>query len=284
MHIRFVRLAVSLLFAAAFAFAQGDADGVVRGMADRWAASFNEGDYQAVADLYTADAIFADAFGRFEGQEEILEGLATKLPVPVGEATIDISTEEVEIYDDVASSTGSYAISVADGSTMMQGSWLAVSKLVDGEWKMYRHVASMLLPPPEPEADVQEAAYDLAARWAELYNADDLVGVANLYTEDAIVVNMNGRRDIGREAIYVGLATPMPEPLDQGIIEVITEEAEVLGDTANGMGTFFFWAPDGTTVFMQGTYVAISKLVDGEWKMHRHIVNLLMPEPEAEAP
>jgi hypothetical protein len=88
----------------------------------------------------------------------------------------------------------------------------------------------------------------------------------------------------GREAIHVGLATPMPEPLDQGIIEVITEEAEVLGDTANGLGTFVLWAPDGATVMMQGTYVAISKLVDGEWLMHRHVVNLLMPEPEEAAP
>ena len=283
MHTRTVRLAVSLLLAATFAFAQGDAEEDVRAIADQWAAAFNEGDLGAVVELYTEDAVFVDAFGRFEGQEGVLEPLAN-LPLPPGQLTMQLTTDEVEVRGDTAHSLGTYTLSAPDGSTMMRGNWIAMHRLVGGEWKMHRHVASMLMPPPEPEVDVQEAVYDLASRWAELYNADDLVGVANLYTEDAIVVNMNGRRDIGREAIYAGLATPMPEPLDQGIIEVITEEAEVLGDTANGMGTFIFWAPDGTTVFMQGTYVAISKLVDGEWKMHRHVVNLLMPEPEAEAP
>ncbi len=283
MHTRFVRLAVSLLFAATFAFAQGDDEGAVREILDRWAAAFNEGDLQAVVELYTEDTVLVDAFGRFEGRETIIEPL-TQLPMPAGMVTIQPTTDEVVVHGDTAHAMGTYTFSAPDGSTLMRGNWLALLRLVEGEWKMHRHVNSMLMPPPEPEADVQEAVHDLASRWAELYNADDLVGVANLYTEDAIVVNMNGRRDIGREAIYVGLATPMPEPLDQGIIEVITEEAEVLGDTANGLGTFIFWAPDGATVMMQGTYVAVSKLVDGEWKMHRHVVNLLMPEPEVEAP
>jgi uncharacterized protein (TIGR02246 family) len=283
MHTHFVRLAVSLLFAATFAFAQGDAEGVVREIADHWAAAFNDGDLQAVADLYTEGAVFVDAFGRFEGREGVLEPLAN-LPLPPGEMTIQLTTDEVEVLGDTAHSLGTYTLSAPDGSTMTGGNWIALHRLVDGEWKMHRHVVSMLTPPPEPEAGVQEAVHDLGNRWAELYNADDMVGVANLYTEDAIVVNMDGRRDIGREAIHVGLATPMPEPLDQGIIEVITEEAEVLGDTANGLGTFVLWAPDGATVMMQGTYVAISKLVDGEWLMHRHVVNLLMPEPEEAAP
>jgi uncharacterized protein (TIGR02246 family) len=132
------------------------------------------------------------------------------------------------------------------------------------------------------QGDAAEAVRDLGNRWAELFNAGDMQGVANLYTEDAIVVNIDGHRDVGREAIYVGLATPLPEPLDQGTIEVITEEIEILGDTAYGMGMFVLSASDGS-VMMQGTFIAIDKLVDGAWMLHRHVINMLLPEPEEDA-
>lgn len=127
-----------------------------------------------------------------------------------------------------------------------------------------------------------DALRELGNRWAELYNAGDFQAVADLYTEDAIVVNFDGRYDVGRQAIYEGLAEPLPEPMDQGTIVVTTEEVEIFGDTAYGMGTYVLSAPDGTTM-MQGSFVTIDKLVDGEWKMHRHVINMLMPEPEEAA-
>jgi uncharacterized protein (TIGR02246 family) len=281
MRFRFVHLIVSALFVATVALAQGDAEQAIREIPDRWAASFNEGDLETVVDLYAEDAIFIDAFGRFEGHEAIHQGLMTKLPVEVGEARIEIATDEVEVFDDAAYSMGTYAVSALDGSTLMAGSWSLISRLVDGTWKMDRHLVSILMQPPE--ADASQALGDLGHRWAELFNEGDFQGVADLYTEDAIVVNFDGRADEGREAIHEGLAQPLPEPLDQGTIAVTTEEAEVFGDTAYGMGEYVLSAPDGS-VMMQGTYVAISKLVDGEWKMHRHVVNMLMPEPEADAP
>ena len=123
----------------------------------------------------------------------------------------------------------------------------------------------------------------LSSRWAELYNQGDFQGVADLCTEDGIVFNVNGRADVGRQAIYDSIALALREPMDQVTIEVTTEEAEVFGDKAYGMGSYVFSAPDGS-IRMQGTYMAISKLIDGEWKLHRHIVNRLLPKPEADAP
>lgn len=281
MRFRFVHLFVSALLVATVVLAQGDAETAIRDIPDRWAELFNAGDYEALVDLYTEDAVFVDVFGLFD-REAIPETLAMKLPVAPGEATMTVTTTEVRVYDDLAFSMGPYSFSAPDGSTMMQGNWIAILEPVDGEWKMHRHVTSMLMPEPVG-SDVEEAVYALSTRWAELYNQDDFQGVAELYTEDAIVVNFNGRADEGREAIHEGIAQPMPEPLDQGTIAVTTEEAEVFGDTAYGMGEYVLSAPDGS-IMMQGTFMAISKLVDGEWKMHRHIVNLLMPEPEADAP
>ncbi len=286
MRFRWVHLFVSALLVATIAFAQGDAEQALREIPDRWAELFNQGDLEAVAQLYTEDAVFIDVFGVFEGRDGIVEGLATKLPVQPGEARMDVTTDEVEVFGDVAFMTGQYEISALDGSPLMQGNWLAIIELVDGEWLMHRHMTNMLMPPPEAdaaEADASQALRDLGHRWAELYNEGDFQGVADLYTEDAIVVNFDGRADEGRQAIYEGLAQPLPEPLDEGSIDVRTEEAEIVGDTGYGMGTYVLTAPDGS-IMMQGTFVTIDKLVDGEWKMHRHVTNMLMPEPEAEAP
>lgn len=130
------------------------------------------------------------------------------------------------------------------------------------------------------QGDAGDALRQLTDRWAELYNAGDFQGVADLYTEDAIVVNFDGRTNVGRQAIYEGLAAPLPEPMDQGTIAITTEELKVFGEMAYGMGTYVHAAADGS-VMIQGSWMTIDKLVDGEWMMHRHIVNMLMPEPEA---
>lgn len=133
------------------------------------------------------------------------------------------------------------------------------------------------------QGDAGDALRELGNRWAELYNAGDFQGVADLYTEDAIVINFDGRADVGRQAIYEGLTEPLPEPMDQGTIVVLTDEVEVFGDMAYGLGRYVHSGPDGT-VFIQGSFMTIDKLVDGEWKMHRHLINMLMPEPETDAP
>lgn len=260
------------------------ADPAVHEFADRWAAAFNSGDLDALTDLYTEDALFADAFGRFVGPEAIREGITAALPVTIGEDRIDILTDEVEILGETAHSLGTYVISASDGSLLTQGSWMLVSKRVEGAWKMHRHVVSMLMPGPDDEtraAGVQRV-HGLADRWVELFNAHDFRGVADLYTEDAIVVNFDGRPAEGREAIYESLAV-LPAQLGEGTIAITADEVEIFGDTAYAMGTYELSAPDGSAL-LQGTYTALDRLVDGDWQMHRHVVNMRLPEPETSAP
>ena len=133
------------------------------------------------------------------------------------------------------------------------------------------------------QGDAGDALRDLGNRWAELYNAEDFQGVADLYTEDAILVNFTGATNVGRAAIFESFTQPVPPPMDQTTVVVMTDEIEVFGDTAYGMGTYAHSLPDGSVV-LQGSYIVIGKLVDGQWKMHRHLVNMLMPEPAADAP
>ena len=146
MRIRFVHLFVSALFVVSFAFAQVDAGQALRDMGDRWTELFNLGDFQGVVDLYTEDAIVGTTYGVFEGQEAIREFYAR--PAPVEESNIQKFTDEVEVFGDTAYSMGTYVVSAPDGSTMIQGSWRAHSKLVDGVWKIHREVVNMWMPEP----------------------------------------------------------------------------------------------------------------------------------------
>jgi uncharacterized protein (TIGR02246 family) len=153
MRIRFVHLIVSALVVAAIALAQGDAEQVLRGLGDRWQELYNQRDYQGLVDMYTDDAIFYDLDGSIdEGREGILAGLAQPLPVPPGEGTVEVMPDEVEISGDMAYGVGSYTVTAPDGSIMARGTYMTINKLVDGEWKIHRHIANLQLPEPEAAA------------------------------------------------------------------------------------------------------------------------------------
>lgn len=150
MNLRFVRLFVSVLLVGTLAFAQGDADQDVRALIERWNDLFNQGDYQAVVDLYTEDGIFSNPLGVFAGREAIREHFAG--PAQVAGSTILPTIDEVEVFGDAAYGMGTYVHLAPDASVIMQGSFMLTTKRVDGEWKIQWQLVNMLLPEPEAAA------------------------------------------------------------------------------------------------------------------------------------
>jgi uncharacterized protein (TIGR02246 family) len=146
MRIPFVQLFVSALLVISVALAQGEAGRVIRDLADGWQELHNQRDFAGVADLYTEDAIFYGIDGSVEeGRDAIRASLP--LPLPPGEGDIEVTTDEAEVFGDWGYGTGSNVFTAPDGSTMLQGHFVTINRL-DGEWKVHRQIASMLLPEP----------------------------------------------------------------------------------------------------------------------------------------
>ncbi len=108
----------------------------------------------------------------------------------------------------------------------------------------------------------------------ERANAGNGAGVAELYTEDAVLMPPGAARLDGREAIqqyWQGL-------LDAGVgdVSVTTQEVEDAGDSAVDIGTISATAPgDGDArVALTGKYIVVYRRDGGgNWRLHRDIWN-----------
>ena len=108
----------------------------------------------------------------------------------------------------------------------------------------------------------------------ERANAGNGAGVAELYTEDAVLMPPGAARLDGREAIqqfWQGM-------LDAGVgdISVATQEVEEAGDSAVEVGTISATAPGegDARVALTGKYIVVYRRDGGgNWRLHRDIWN-----------
>ncbi len=108
----------------------------------------------------------------------------------------------------------------------------------------------------------------------ERLNAGNAAGVAELYTEDAVLMPPGAAQLDGRDAIqqyWQGL-------LDAGVgdVSLATQEVEDAGNSAVEVGTISATAPgDGEArVTFTGKYIVVWKRDGvGSWRLHRDIWN-----------
>jgi uncharacterized protein (TIGR02246 family) len=127
-----------------------------------------------------------------------------------------------------------------------------------------------------------EAARAASAEFGPVYGQGDAAAVAALYTDDGMVMAPNSEVITGHDNI----AAFWQGAMDSGVtdLQTVTEEMEVLDDTAIERGTAQLFLADGTSV-ETAKYILIWKEVNGEWLLHRDIWNSNLPAAqEAAAP
>ena len=113
----------------------------------------------------------------------------------------------------------------------------------------------------------------------QLYASGNAAALAELYTEDAVVLASNQDLVTGKNEIQA----LMQNLIDSGLksITLITLEAERFDNTATEMGRYIFENKEGQIVD-KGKYLVIWKLTDGQWKFHRDMFNSREPAVQSQ--
>jgi uncharacterized protein (TIGR02246 family) len=140
-------LVVTVMLSLGVALAQTDDEATIRGLMEQYAEFYTAGDAEAVAQLFTEDALFIAPDGQlFEGRQAILaffqEHFEDSLP-------LSMEVIEVAVANDTAYSTSRYAVIGPEGDTVVEGYGLSIWNRVDGEWRWHRSVTNVILPEPE---------------------------------------------------------------------------------------------------------------------------------------
>jgi uncharacterized protein (TIGR02246 family) len=105
--------------------------------------------------------------------------------------------------------------------------------------------------------------------FGDLCNRRDVAGLAELYTETAIILPPGSELHEGRDAI----AEFWRGAFDAGVRNVALEPIDVEeygSDVAREIGAFSLDTPTG---HVEGKYVVIWKRIDGEWRLDTDIWN-----------
>jgi uncharacterized protein (TIGR02246 family) len=119
-----------------------------------------------------------------------------------------------------------------------------------------------------------------AAKWWDLYNKGDAQGVADLYTDDGIVLAAGSPAAVGREAIHAFLVKDIAATRGAGLTMKGGDlnGSGISGDLAWVSGSFQVVDGSGKSV-MDGKYTSLFRRVDSGWKLIRDTWNA-----DAEAP
>ena len=141
-------LVATMVLSLGFVLAQADDKAAIRGLMEQQFAEFYTArDAEAVAQLFTEDALFIGPDGQLlEGRQEILAFFQEHF-----EESLPLSMEVIEtvVVNDTASSTNRYVVTGPEGATVVEGYGLSIWNRIDGEWRWHRSIANVILPGPE---------------------------------------------------------------------------------------------------------------------------------------
>jgi len=132
-----VIMTVGVLGAGAATAQHGDAEWI-EAANQQFSDLFAAGDADALGMRYTVDAIVMGPNANpIEGREAITANFKEALAAG---GTLRLTTDEVEIFGDVAHEVGRYVQEAADGSHVDHGKYIVIWKQTEDGWKLYRDI------------------------------------------------------------------------------------------------------------------------------------------------
>lgn len=243
-----------------------------------------------VAALYEEDAIVIDADGTVEMGREAIRGELAEAMAMSPEA--EITGADRMQFGDVALERGTYEVRMTpEGgeATTMSGYYLNLVERSDEGWRIawlatnYDAPPAMAPPPSEgaeagamaEEADTPAGLAELASAYEQHFNLGHADMVADLYTEDAVVMEAETDAVTGRAAIATALGEEIAEGSPQ--LDIRHAETRTLEEGwAAGRGRFTVEVTaDGEQITREGGYVALYRRAeDGSWKIHWLLTNM----------
>jgi len=151
--VAFVMLAVSIVIAQSVAkvpaknASRDDKafDAEMQKLRDSWVQEFNAGHADKVAALYASEAVLMRWDGSVHGYDSILAELQKS--ITGGAHDYVVHSLHTERSGDIGYDTGAYNVTLRD--RVVEGNYLVVVKLINGQWKIVAH-ASVANPAQKP--------------------------------------------------------------------------------------------------------------------------------------
>lgn len=126
-----------------------------------------------------------------------------------------------------------------------------------------------------PEAD-QQAVEDLRGQFEERFNQRNLEELVQLFSEDALFYDARGQTHEGRDAIREFYREFWEEGFTQ--VDLETVETDVWRDNGYAIGRYTY--QNGEVEPLEGNYMVLFSREGNEWRLHRVIANMTMPEED----
>jgi len=123
-------------------------------------------------------------------------------------------------------------------------------------------------------ANAQDDIGQMHAQYLKAFNAKDASGVANTYTDDAILMPPNQAAVKSAIAIQTYERQELVAPVSGLLLNV--NETEVSGDWAYCFG-YYSLLGNGGAIMDRGKFVEVLKHTGSGWKIHRDIYNSDLP-------
>jgi uncharacterized protein (TIGR02246 family) len=122
--------------------------------------------------------------------------------------------------------------------------------------------------------NVHDAIAKADQKFMELYKKGDAAGVADLYTDNPVLMPPGMDFVRGKEGVQAAFEAFMAMGVKEMVFEIV--EVDHAGDSAVEMSTYQLLGAGGQMLDF-GKFIVVWKWEHGEWKLHRDIFNTSKP-------